>query len=99
LYGSSGDFGPAFFMGVHVRTGKIKWRERGISKATCVYGDGKCILLDEDGHLVLARISPEKFTVVSKCEVAERTAWAAPTLVGKTLYLRDRKKITALDLG
>jgi outer membrane protein assembly factor BamB len=99
LFGSSGDFGPAFFMGVNIKTGQIAWRERGLAKATCLHADGKLIILDEDGQLVLARATPEKFTILSKCEVAQRTSWAAPTLVGKTLYVRDRKTITALDLG
>ncbi len=99
VYGSSGDFGPAFFMGVNVKTGDIAWRERALAKATCLYADGKLIILDEDGQLALARASPEKFTILSKAEVAHRTAWAAPTLAGKTLYVRDRKNIMAFDLG
>lgn len=99
VYGSSGDSGPAFFMCIHADTGKVAWRERGFSKSTCVYADGKLILLDEDGHLALAKITPKDMTVLSKCKVAERYAWAAPTLVGKTLFVRDRKNIMALDLG
>jgi hypothetical protein len=27
------------------------------------------------------------------------TAWTVPTLVGKTLYVRDKANIMALDLG
>lgn len=99
LYGSSGDFGPAFFVAVNMTTGAIAWRERGLAKATTLLADGKLILLDEEGKLVLAKATPEKFTILSQCEVAQRTAWAAPTLAGKTLYIRDRKSITALDLG
>ena len=99
IYGSSGDFGAAFFMGVHLRTGKIAWRERGLAKATCVYADGKLIILDEDGQLALATVTPDGLTVHARCTVAERTAWAAPTLVRTTLYLRDRKHIMAFDLG
>jgi len=99
IYGSSGDFGPAFFMGVNMKTGDVAWRERGFSKATCVSGDGKLIILDEDGNLALTTVTPQGMTVHSKCKIAERYAWAAPTLVGKTLYVRDRKRIMALDLG
>jgi hypothetical protein len=29
----------------------------------------------------------------------ETVAWSASTLVGTTLYVRDREKIVALDLG
>ena len=99
IYGSSGDFGPAFFMAMNLKTGKIAWRKRGFRKATCVYGDGKVIILDEDGNLALATATPDGLTVHSKCTIAEPYAWAAPTLVGKRLYVRDRKHIMAFDLG
>jgi outer membrane protein assembly factor BamB len=99
VYGSSGDFGTVLFMSMNVKTGKVAWRERGFKKATCVYADGKLIILDEDGELALATVTPEGLTVHAKCKVAERYAWAAPTLVGKTLYIRDRQHIMALDLG
>lgn len=99
LYGSSGDFGPAFFMAININTGKVAWRKRGFAKATCVYSKDKLIILDEDGKLALATVSPEGINILSECKLTERYSWAAPTLVGKTLYLRDRKHILALDLG
>jgi outer membrane protein assembly factor BamB len=99
VYGSSGDFGPAILAAVNIRTGDVVWRERGFAKATCVYADGKMILLDEDGQLALLTVSPDGMTVRSKCDVADRTAWAAPTLAGTTLFIRDRKNIMAFDLG
>ena len=99
VYGSSGDSAAAFLVGMDVRTGAVAWRERGFAKATLVLGDGKLVVLDENGQLALATVTPEGLTVHAKCTVAERTAWAAPTLVGTTLYVRDRKHIMALDLG
>ncbi|MCH7591497.1 MAG: PQQ-like beta-propeller repeat protein [Planctomycetes bacterium] len=99
VYGSTGDFGPAFFMGMNLETGKIAWRQRGFKKATCVYGDGKVIILDEDGKLALATLSPDGLNILSTCEITERYSWAAPTLAGRTLYVRDRKTIMALDVG
>ena len=50
-YGSSGDFGPAFFSAVHVPSGEIAWRDRTFSKAVFLYADKKLIILDEDGNL------------------------------------------------
>ena len=99
IYGSSGDSGPAFFMSLDIDTGKVQWRRRGFKKSTCVLADGKLIILDEDGQLTLATVTPEGLTILSQCTVAERYAWAAPTLVGTTLYIRDRKHIMAFDLG
>ncbi|MBI1826942.1 MAG: PQQ-binding-like beta-propeller repeat protein [Planctomycetes bacterium] len=99
VYGSSGDFGPAFFMAVNIKTGEVAWRERGFSKATCLLADNKLILLDEDGNLALTTVTPEKLTVISKAKLGEKYAWAAPALAGTKLYMRDRKHIMALELG
>lgn len=98
LYASSGDFGPAFFECINIRTGEMAWRKRGFTKATCLLADGKIILLDEDGKLALIKADPKDMKVLAECELLSRTAWAAPTLSGKTLYLRDRQTIMAIDL-
>jgi outer membrane protein assembly factor BamB len=99
VYGSSGDFGPAFLMGLDLATGKVLWRDRGFAKATLLYADGKLIILDEEGNLALATATPEGLKVHSRAKVLEEKSWTAPTLVGTRLYLRDNRTIMALDLG
>ncbi len=100
VYGSSGDFGPAFLACVNAKTGKLGWRQRGIAKANVVHADGKLIVLDEDGTLFLVKADPEKYRLLGKMtNVCKKTAWTVPTLSGRTLFLRDREKILALDLG
>lgn len=99
VYGSSGDFGPAFFTAVDVRTGDIMWQDRRLGRASFIYADGRFIMVDEDGKLVLATPSPEGLTIHSTVELLQPNAWTVPTLVGKTLYVRDRKTIMALDLS
>jgi len=99
VYGTSGDFGPAFLTAVDVKTGKAAWQHRGFARASILYADGKAIILDEDGDLVLAELSPEKVNVLAEAKIFDTTSWSAPTLVGTTLYARDREKIVAIDLG
>lgn len=99
VYGSSGDFGPAFFASVDIRTGEFGFKKRGFSKATCVYADKKLIILDEDGNLALAKVSPKKLKVLSKAQVCRKIAWTVPTLVDGVLYLRDRHRVLALDIS
>ena len=99
VYGSTGTMGPAFLAAVNIKTGKIAWRKRGFAKATCVYADGKLIVLDEDGNLGLASVSPEGFDVHSKAQLLERVSWTVPTIVGKTMYARDKENLFAFDLG
>ncbi|HLN02833.1 MAG TPA: PQQ-binding-like beta-propeller repeat protein [Bryobacteraceae bacterium] len=99
VYISSGYNGPVLMTAVELKTGTIKWRERGFAKAQLVYADGKIILADADGTLALCRVSPQKFEVLSKASVLESIAWTPPTLVGTRLYLRDRKTVEAFDLA
>lgn len=99
VYGSSGDFGPAFLTAVDVTTGKIAWQDRSFSRAQLLYADGKLILLDEDGTLGLATVSPQGLKVLARASVLENVAWTPPTLAGTTLYVRDRKNIAAFNLG
>jgi outer membrane protein assembly factor BamB len=99
IYASSGDFGPAFFTALEIKTGKVAWQARGFSKASFLYADGKFIILDEDGNLGLATPSPAGLKVLAKVELLKQNAWTVPALVGTRLFIRDRKTITALELG
>jgi outer membrane protein assembly factor BamB len=98
LYCSSGE-SVALMTCVNLRTGKIAWEQRGFSKAQLVAADGKLILLDEDGTLGLVKVTPKGLQILAKTSVLQSTAWTPPTLAGRTLYLRDRKNLMALDLA
>lgn len=98
IYGTSGDFGPAFLTAVDVKTGEAAWQARGFPRASMLYADGKAIILDEDGDLAIAKLSPQEVTVLARTKVFETTSWSAPTLVGTVLYARDREKIVAIEL-
>jgi len=98
LYFSSGD-NVALMTCVNLQSGEIAWQQRGFAKAQLVAAEGRLILLDEDGTLALAEPTPKEFRVLAKAPVLQNTAWTPPTLVGATLYLRDRKNLMALDLA
>ena len=99
VYGTTGDFGPAFLTALNIKTGQPAWQHRGFGRASIVYADGKAIIMDEDGDLALARLAPEGATILAEARIFDTTSWTVPTLVGTTLYARDRQKIVALDLG
>jgi outer membrane protein assembly factor BamB len=98
-YASSGDFGPAFISAIDLKSGQIAWQDRNFARAQLLYADGKVIVLDEDGVLGLATVSPQGLQVLAKASVLQHLAWTPPTLVGTTLYVRDRQTISAFDLG
>lgn len=97
-YMSSGDFGPAFLTAVDTRTGAVAWQDRSFARAQLLYADGKLIVLDEDGTLGLATVSAEGVKVLARASVLESRAWTPPTLVGRTLYVRDRRTLAAYEL-
>jgi outer membrane protein assembly factor BamB len=108
VYGTTGDFGPAFLTALNIKTGQPAWQHRGFGRASMLYADnpsagsgqGKAIIMDEDGDLALARLAPEGVTILAEAKkVFDTTTWTVPTLVGRTLYARDREKIVALNLG
>jgi outer membrane protein assembly factor BamB len=98
-YASSGDFGPAFISAIDLKSGQIAWQDRSFARAQLLYADNKLIVLDEDGMLGLATIDQKGLKVLARASVLENLAWTPPTLVGTTLYVRDRKTLAAFDLS
>jgi hypothetical protein len=99
IYGSSGDFGPAFLTALDARTGELVWQSRDYPKTSFLSDGDKTIMLTEDGDLILARLSPRGVNVLSRTHLFDTVSWTIPTLVGTTMYARDREKIVALDLS
>jgi outer membrane protein assembly factor BamB len=99
IYGSSGDFGPAFFTAIDARNGQVVWQDRALARANFVHADNKFIILDEDGTLAIASLGQNGLNIHARASVMKNRAWTVPTLAGTKLYLRDRRTIVALDLG
>jgi outer membrane protein assembly factor BamB len=97
-YASSGDFGPSFYTAIALETGAIAWRSREITRVSGISAGGKLLLLEEDGRLDLARASPQGLEVLARAQVLEGRSWTPPALVGKRLFLRNRKVIACLEL-
>ena len=98
VVGSSGDFGPCPTVAVDVKTGQVLWQNRDFARSTFLYADNKLIIMDEDGNLGLAQPNRQGLNVLAKSSVLTNRAWTVPTLVGTTLFVRDRAKMMAFDL-
>jgi len=98
-YLSSGDFGPAFLTAINTTTGALAWQDRAFARAQMLYADNKLIILDEDGTLAIATVSAQGLKVLARASILEHLSWTPPTLIGKTLYVRDRRVIAAYDLS
>jgi len=99
VLGSTGDFGPAFMAALDVTTGQELWRERSFARAHLVLSDDKIVIVDEDGEIAVASVTPSGLNVYARHQLLTENAWTPPTLIGETLFVRDRKTILAVDLG
>ena len=99
ILGSSGDFGPAFFIAVDVETGEEVFRERTFARSQMLLVGSKLLILDEGGDLAIASAGPGGLKVHARAPLLTENAWTPPTLIGTRLYVRDRKNVLALELG
>lgn len=99
IYGSSGDFGVTLITCLNYKTGDVLWREGGFAKANLLKAGDKVVILDENGDLALTTLTPEGMTVHCRARLLTYQAWTTPTLIGTTLYARDRLSILAIDLA
>ncbi len=98
VYGSNGDFGATLLVCTNVKTGEILWRDRAMVRSNTLLIGDQAVILDEEGVLHLASLSPQGLTIVSKAKVLENLAWTPPSIGGSILYVRDRKSMAAVDL-
>jgi outer membrane protein assembly factor BamB len=94
LYGFSADR----LRCVEFKTGKIIWDQPGLGKGSLLIADDRLIVLGEQGALVLAEATPKEYVELARCEPLSGTCWSVPVLANGKLYLRNEKKLMALEL-
>lgn len=115
LFASSGrNTGDAELRCVEHATGKVRWSQKGLNRASLLYADGHFLVLGEYGTLRLIAADPERYHELaaidySKVMVPEPDgegerpllafpAWNAPVLANGLLYLTGKDTLVALDL-
>jgi outer membrane protein assembly factor BamB len=86
---------------VEAKTGKTLWTRPRVGQyhaSLLRTGDGKLLMLEDGGDLVLLDPSPKEYRELARSKVCGAT-WAHPALAGGKLYLRDDKEVLCLDLG
>ena len=84
---------------VEMKSGKVQWTSENFGCGSMILADGKLVILTEDGDLVLAKASPEKYEELARAAVLTNRPCRAPTaLADGRLYGRDGKKLACWDL-
>ncbi len=86
---------------VETKSGKVMWEKPKVGKyhaALIRTGNGKLLMLDDNGFLVLLEPSEKEYKEIARAKVCGPT-WAHPALVGNKVYLRDEKELICISLG
>jgi outer membrane protein assembly factor BamB len=94
LYGFSADR----LRCMEFKTGKVQWDQLGLGKGSLLIADGHLIVLGEEGTLALAVATSKEYVEEARCEPLDGRCWSVPVLANGKLYLRNEKKLVALDL-
>ncbi len=120
LYGC--DIDTSGFTAANLETGERYWQttlptlgeenpERGGRHGTAFLTlheeSGNLFLFSETGHLIIAQVSPEAYTEVSRSKILEPTneafgrpvVWAAPAFAMKSAFLRNDKELVRVNLA
>jgi outer membrane protein assembly factor BamB len=106
LYGCSGRHTRnAELRCIELATGKEMWSEPNLTRCSLLLVDGHFVCLTEPGDLLLLKVNPKKFDVVSvvnpKSKLAgllEYPCWAAPILAHGLMYVRGKDQLVCLEL-
>jgi outer membrane protein assembly factor BamB len=81
-------------------TGKVRWSSDRPGHAGLVAADGKLLLLNDSGEIVLARASPEDYAERGRAMIfpGER-CWTAPALCRGRLFLRSPTQGACVFVG
>ncbi|TWT83346.1 outer membrane biogenesis protein BamB [Planctomycetes bacterium CA13] len=88
---------------VEMATGEIAWgpkRAEGKGETSLIHADGHILYRREDGTIILTKVNPQEFEVLSTFEPAfqEAQSWAHPVIAGGMLYLREQDKLMCYEL-
>jgi outer membrane protein assembly factor BamB len=100
LFGIHGrsDIPPANLVCFDPKTGKERWSKTNFGMANLILADGKLILVDEQGTLVLATASRKGYEALGRAQILNSTTRALPALANGLLYVRDAETLKCVDL-
>ena len=90
LYGVHGrqDFREAKLRCVELKTGKVRWTRDSIGCGSMVLADGRLIVLEENGDLVLVEATPEAYREKVRATLLTRPCFSEVALSNGRLFVR-----------
>jgi len=99
LYGFHGrqESGPSLRC-VELQTGTVKWSEDRFPAGTVTLAGDSLLVMLEDGRLLLAPATPERFKPSAQAQVLPFGVRAHPALANGYFYMRSKDKLVCVNL-
>ena len=103
LYGFDGRADPALqrasrFRCVDLKTGQVRWTESSLKSGTVTRVNDRLLILTEQGELLLAAATPERFQVAARAQVLSLGVRAHPAVAQGKLFARGKDRLVAVRL-
>ncbi|MFM8378243.1 MAG: PQQ-binding-like beta-propeller repeat protein [Planctomycetia bacterium] len=93
------DVPPAALKCLDARTGRVRWTEPKVGYGTLLAADGKLIVAQADGTLLLVHPNPDRCEILARARPLDGTVRALPALATGRLFLRDDATLVCLDVA
>ena len=81
-------------------TGRIVWSTDKVGHASSIVADGKLILFNDKGEVILARVNPQQYEELARVTVfQDELSWSAAAFCHGRLFLRTPTRAACLYLG
>ncbi len=88
------------FRCLNANDGKVRWSSSDPGHATVIVADGKLILFNDKGELILARADRDQYLELGRRTVFEdEVCWTAPALADGRVIVRSHGRATCFWLG
>jgi outer membrane protein assembly factor BamB len=90
IYGMDGDASPkAALVCLDLATGSVKWKDKSVNGGALVLDDGKLVILNELGELLIGDASPNGFKPLLRQQVLPKRCWVQPTVANGRIFCRN----------
>jgi len=88
------------FRAVDFRTGRVRWSYAEPGHAQVIAADGKLVIFNDRGEVILARADPSKYEELGRVSLfSGEVCWTAPTLANGRLFVRTQTRAACIFLG
>ena len=90
---------------IELKTGQIKWEDRHVTapgrnpQASLIWVDRRALILNAQGELILADLTPKAYREIDKSTVLAKGTWAHPAFAGKCVFARNDQEIVCVPLA